>query len=70
MLRPMAIPGILRTLARRFASAGPALAAALLGAAVVATPIPVVERARDLVFDEYQRRAPRPWSPEIGRAHV
>lgn len=48
-------------LAAFLASVAPALGAA----ALALTPVPALERLRDLVFDEYQSLSPRPWSPDL-----
>jgi adenylate cyclase len=61
MKRPRRLISFLEKLAAMLPSAVPLL----LGTLIVASPARVVERARDLVFDEYQRLYPREWSADL-----
>lgn len=61
----MQASGPIRWCIDRIARLAPAAVPVLIGALLVASPLAIVERARDLVFDEYQRQSPRPWSPDL-----
>ena len=58
-------PAFLLALLRRFLRAAPWVVPVFVGALIALSPTAGVERIRDLLFDEYQRFLPRPWSPDL-----
>ncbi len=49
---------------KRVENVAPWLIPVVIGTLIVHSPAAIVERARNLVFDQYQSLAPRPWSPD------